>query len=48
MRCRMTASLRATAILALRCPMRFTNRMPHAFNAHHFCTRVRSTRSSCL
>jgi transposase len=22
--------------------------MPHAFNAHHFCTRVRSTRSSCL
>ena len=42
-RCRMTASLRATATLALRMPIRLARRMPHAFSADHFCTRVSNT-----
>src|SRR5262249_20680984 len=43
MRCRMTASFRATATLALRSPLRFASRMPHALSADHFATRVSST-----
>jgi hypothetical protein len=43
MRCRMTASLRATATLALRMPMRLATRMPQAFSADHFWTRVSNT-----
>src|ERR1700742_2523286 len=42
-RCRMTASFRATATLALRSPLRFASRMPHALSADHFATRVSST-----
>src|SRR5262249_54105483 len=40
MRCRITASLRATATLALRSPFRLANLMPQAFNTDHFGTRV--------
>src|SRR6516225_2050471 len=43
MRCRMTASLRATATLALRSPFRLASLMPQAFNADHFGTRVSNT-----
>src|SRR5215475_1354183 len=43
MRCRMTASLRATATLALRSPLRLVSLMPQAFSADHFGTRVSST-----
>src|SRR5208282_6446443 len=43
MRCRITASLRATATLALRSPFRLTSLVPQAFNVDHFCTRVSST-----
>ena len=32
MRCRMTASLRATATLALRSPLRLASLIPHAFS----------------
>src|SRR5262245_61372331 len=42
-RCRMTASFRATATLALRSPLRFASRMPQALSADHFATRVSST-----
>jgi hypothetical protein len=42
-RCRMTASFRATATLALRSPVRFASRMPQALSADHFATRVSST-----
>src|SRR5215470_16172147 len=41
--CRMTASFRATATLALRSPLRFARRMPQALSADHFATRVSST-----
>ena len=44
MRCRMTASLRATATFALRSPLRLTSLVPQALRADHFCTRVSSTR----
>src|SRR4029450_11230044 len=43
MRCRMTASLRATATLALRSPLRLASLIPQAFSADHFGTRVSST-----
>src|SRR5215472_7841439 len=43
MRCRMTASLRATATLALRSPLRLASLIPHAFSVDHFGTRVSST-----
>src|SRR5689334_1745844 len=43
MRCRMTASLRATATLALRSPLRLVSLVPQAFSADHFGTRVSST-----
>src|SRR5215475_13438199 len=43
MRCRMTASLRATATLALRNPLRLVSLVPQAFSADHFGTRVSST-----
>jgi hypothetical protein len=42
-RCRMTASLRATATLALRSPLRLASLIPQAFSADHFGTRVSST-----
>src|SRR5262249_60917587 len=42
-RCRMTASLRATATLALRSPLRLASLTPHAFSVDHFGTRVSST-----
>src|SRR5512147_875782 len=42
-RCRMTASLRASATFALLAPLRFAKRMPHAFNVDHEDTRVSST-----
>src|SRR5215510_7335545 len=42
-RCRMTASFRATATLALRNPHRFASRMPQALSVDHFATRVSST-----
>jgi hypothetical protein len=43
MRCRMTASLRATATLAFRSPFRLASLIPQAFSADHFGTRVSST-----
>ena len=43
MQCRMTASLRATAIRASRPPIRLTRRMPYAFGGENRCTRVSST-----
>src|SRR5215813_6268849 len=43
MRCRMTASLRATATLAFRRPLRLASLMPQALSADHFGTRVSST-----
>src|SRR6266404_1268786 len=43
MRCRMTASLRATGTLALRSPLRLASLIPQAFSADHFGTRVSST-----
>jgi hypothetical protein len=43
MRCRMTASLRATATLALRSPFRLASLMPQAFSADHLGTRVSNT-----
>jgi hypothetical protein len=42
-RCRMTASLRATATFALRNPLRFASLTPQALSADHFATRVSST-----
>src|SRR5512134_4098221 len=42
-RCRMTASLRASATFALVAPLRLAKRMPHAFNVDHVDTRVSST-----
>src|SRR5438034_10987262 len=39
----MTASLRATATLALRSPFRLASLIPQAFSADHFGTRVSST-----
>ena len=44
MRCRMTASLRATATLALRSPLRLASLVPQAFTANHFGTCVSRTR----
>src|SRR5256885_3500331 len=43
MRCRMTASLRATATVAFRSPFRLASLIPQAFSADHFGTRVSST-----
>src|SRR5262249_8744225 len=43
MRCRITASLRATATLALRSPLRLASLIPQAFSADHFGTRLSST-----
>src|ERR1700746_3914761 len=43
MRCRITASLRATATLALRSPFRLASLVPQALSADHFGTRVSST-----
>jgi ABC transporter substrate binding protein len=45
-RCKMTASLRATATLALRSPFRLASLIPQAFSADHFGTRVSSTLGS--
>src|SRR6185436_1555835 len=42
-RCRITASFRATATLALRSPLRFASLTPQALSADHFATRVSST-----
>src|SRR5499427_8634100 len=42
-RCRMTASLRATATVAFRSPLRLASLSPQAFSADHFGTRVSST-----
>jgi hypothetical protein len=39
MRCRITASLRATATLAFLWPMRLARRRPHSFKAEAFWTR---------
>jgi hypothetical protein len=39
MRCRMTASLRATATVAFRSPVRLASLIPQAFSADHFGTR---------
>ena len=44
MRCRMTASLRATATLALRRLLRLAIRIPQDLSADHFAMRVSSTR----
>src|SRR5512147_1981420 len=41
-RCRMTASLRASATFALVAPLRLAKRMPQALNIDHVDTRVRS------
>src|SRR6266576_3450191 len=43
MRCRMTASLRATATVAFRRPFRLASLMPQALSADHFGTRVSNT-----
>src|SRR5271163_2253935 len=43
LRCRMTASFRATATLALRRPFRLVSLAPQAFSPDHFGTRVSST-----
>src|SRR5262249_30912547 len=43
MRCRMTASLRATATLALRRLLRLAIRIPQDLSADHFAMRVSST-----
>ena len=43
MRCMMTASLRASATIALRWPRRLATCMAQAFNQDHFVTRVSST-----
>src|SRR5258708_18195348 len=45
-RCRMTASLRATATLAFRSPLRLASLIPQAFSADHFGTRVSSRPSA--
>src|SRR5215831_9112638 len=42
-RCKMTASFRATATLALRSPLRFASLTPQALSADHLATRVSST-----
>lgn len=42
MRCRMTASLRATATRALAMPRRWATRIPHALSVDHFWQRVSS------
>ena len=42
MRCRMTASLRATATRARAMPRRLATLMPQARNADHFVLRIRS------
>ena len=42
-RCRMTASFRATATLALLRLLRLATRMPQALRADHFETRVNNT-----
>jgi hypothetical protein len=42
MRCRMTASLRATATRARAMPRRFATCMPQARSEHHFVLRVSS------
>src|ERR1700735_2956703 len=42
-RCRTTASFRATATLALRSPVRFATLMPQALSADHLATRVSIT-----
>jgi hypothetical protein len=43
LRCRMIASLRATATWALRSPLRLASFAPQAFTADHFGTRVSRT-----
>src|SRR5579863_7836958 len=43
MRCRMTASFRATATLALQRPFRLVSFAPQTFSPDHFGTRVSST-----
>jgi hypothetical protein len=43
MRCRMTASLRATATVAFLVPARLASRVPQAFNVDHLETRLRMT-----
>src|ERR1043166_5521711 len=43
MRCRMTASLRATATLALRSPLCLASLIPQAFTVDHFGTGVSRT-----
>src|SRR5262249_15756998 len=40
MRCRTTASLRATATVAFRSPLRLASLIPQAFSADHFGARV--------
>jgi hypothetical protein len=47
MRCRMTASFRATATLALRKLLRLATRIPQDLSADHFATRV-SQHVGCL
>ena len=44
MRCRMTASLRATATRALAMPRRCATRMPHAFSVDHLTARQQRVR----
>jgi hypothetical protein len=52
MRCRMTASLRATATVAFRSPFRLASLIPQAFSPDHFGTRVSNTpaasKSNCV
>jgi hypothetical protein len=43
MRCKITASFRATATLAFFKPPRFASLSPQALSEHHFGTRVNST-----
>jgi hypothetical protein len=47
-RCRMTASFRATATLALRSPIRFASGIPQALSVDHFAMRVSKTLAASL
>lgn len=47
MRCKMIASLRATATIARRSPRRLATAMPQAFSADHRWTRVSKVSAAC-
>src|SRR6516225_5243598 len=46
-RCRMTASFRATATLALRSPLRFASRMPQALSVEDYQVALATFRAAC-